>query len=402
MGFASHQRFGHFAEAAAQPVNARQAMRVVVNTAAGPYRCICRIETRSFDKPCYSVGTGFLISPFHVLTCAHNIYPPKTPKTKSITVFPAQDGQATSGGIASNGWAISDTWRAGNCDTLGEDFGIIRLSRPVLGAFLRLRQFDPSQLMGTNARLAGYPATVADPKAQVMFESTGQINGALQNIVCGLDASGKETLSGRIMPMIIQTTPIFAHGIGSNHGVSGGPIWINDGDALTVVGIHDRNIDDGKRGAGILLNDHILQSVSNWLRSALPALAQSGSATTQTAAPRFAEASPITPQQSRGAANCAGWISDRDSFCKRVADHYLQSEYPSLKRGALKVWHSSDKILSVVYYPNDIAIGVSFFSMPNFVIVRRHFHPTGPRCEYDFDCLRSGEIVFTKRSCRSS
>jgi V8-like Glu-specific endopeptidase len=402
MGFASHRNYGHFAEAVAQPVAARQPMRVVANTAAGPYRCICRIEARSFDKPGVSIGTGFLVSPFHILTCAHNIYPLQAPKTKSITVFPAQDGQNSKAGIASNGWAISPGWRPKDCTSAGEDYGIIRLSRPVRGAFLRLRQFDPAQLTGSAVRLAGYPTTAADPMAQVMFESAGLITGAIQNVVCGVDATGHETMSGRIMPTISQTTPIFAHGLGSEHGVSGGPVWINDGDALTVVGIHERNIGNGSQGAGILLNDRVLQSVTRWLASTLSALAQAGSATTQAAAPGYAESSPITPQQSPGAANCAGWISDRDSFCKRVADHYLRSEYPGLKRGALKIWHSPNKILSVVDYPDGVAVGVSFFSMPNFVIVRRHFHPTGPRCEYDFDCLPSGDIVFTKRKCAAS
>jgi hypothetical protein len=221
----------------------------------------------------------------------------------------------------------------------------------------------------------------------------------VQIVACRRDAVGGETLNGRVLPAVSQATPMFAHRIGSNHGVSGAPIWINDGDDLTVVGIHDRNIANSSFGAAIVLNDRVRQNVAHWLATALPALAQSAPGTMQVSPARLAE---VTPGQTDAAKNCAGWISDKTSFCKRVADQYMESEYPNLKRGAIRIWHSADNILNMVYYPNDIAVGVSFFNMPNFVIVRRHFHPTGTRCEYDFDCLPSGEIIFTKRSCRSS
>ena len=66
----------------------------VENALVAPYRCICRIVARAYDKPEneYSVGTGFLISPYYVLTCAHNIYPLQAPRTKTIDVYPAQNG----------------------------------------------------------------------------------------------------------------------------------------------------------------------------------------------------------------------------------------------------------------------------------------------------------------------
>ena len=57
-----------------------------------PFGLICRIVTRSYDKPDFSVGTGMLINRHHVLTCAHNIYPHQTPRTKTIDVIPMQNG----------------------------------------------------------------------------------------------------------------------------------------------------------------------------------------------------------------------------------------------------------------------------------------------------------------------
>jgi hypothetical protein len=100
--------------------------------------------------------------------------------------------------------------------------------------------------------------------------------------------------------------------------------------------------------------------------------------------------------------NCSGWMSDAESFSKVVADHYLRTEYPSLFGQAEKIWCRGDRKLCEVSYPSGVSVGVSFVSLPHFVIARRVPHPTGPRCEYEFHCLPSGKLVPTKRSCAPS
>ena len=99
---------------------------------------------------------------------------------------------------------------------------------------------------------------------------------------------------------------------------------------------------------------------------------------------------------------CSGWMSDPESFSKVVADYYLQTEYPTLFGQAEKIWCSADKKMCQVYYPNSVAVGISFVNLPHFVIARRYAHPTGPRCEYDFNCLPSGQLVLKKRRCAPS
>ena len=108
------------------------------------------------------------------------------------------------------------------------------------------------------------------------------------------------------------------------------------------------------------------------------------------------------PEQEQRKGNCSGWMSDTESFSKVVADHYLRTEYPSLFGQAKKIWCSGDKKICHVYYSTGVNVGVSFVSLPNYVIARRWAHPTGPRCEYDFDCRPSGELVLRKRSCGPS
>src|SRR5262249_32622593 len=96
---------GNFAEAPA----GQSQMDRIANALVAPYRYICRIVARAYDKPEneYSVGSGVLVSPYHVLTCAHNIYPIQAPHTKSIDVYVAQNGpDENASRFRANGWAV--------------------------------------------------------------------------------------------------------------------------------------------------------------------------------------------------------------------------------------------------------------------------------------------------------
>jgi V8-like Glu-specific endopeptidase len=145
------------------PSLARQSPMVrIANALVAPYRCICRIVARAYDKPVteYSIGTGFLISPYHVLTCAHNIYPLQAPRTETIEVYPAQNGPNDHASrFRANGWAVSPGWRPNDCRTADQDFGIIRLASPTSQGFFQLRPFDPVIVAGKTVHLAGYPGS---------------------------------------------------------------------------------------------------------------------------------------------------------------------------------------------------------------------------------------------------
>jgi V8-like Glu-specific endopeptidase len=246
----------------------------VANALVAPFQCICRIVARSYDKPEneYSVGTGFLISPFHILTCAHNIYPSQAPRTKSVEVYPAQNGPDEGAArFVSNGWAVSERWRPNDCRAAAADFGIIRLASPTRNAFFQLRQFDPGLLTNRTVNLAGYPFD-REPSARHMFRSTGPLIGAVVIERCERDARGGETLQRRIFPSIATTTGLIAHALASGHGVSGGPLWLEENGSRTVVGIHVRAIDNNRRGAAALLSDAVRAQAELWMTRALPPL----------------------------------------------------------------------------------------------------------------------------------
>jgi V8-like Glu-specific endopeptidase len=267
---------GNLAEA---PAGQSQLVRVA-NTLVAPYRNICRIVTRAFGKPdnAYSVGTGFLVSPYHVLTCAHNIYPIQAPRTKSIDVFISQNGpDENARRFRANGWAVRQGWGWGrDCRASGEDYGIIRLATAASNDFLRLQPFNPAILTGKTAQLAGYPSTAQEPRARFMHQSAGSISGAFVVDGCDRDRQGGGRIRGRLLPSILTTTSLLLHGLATAPSISGSPIWIEEGGTRTIVGIHERRMSDdqsGRRvGAAVLINDAVRAQVGQWMNTALPPL----------------------------------------------------------------------------------------------------------------------------------
>lgn len=361
----------------------------VTNVNVAPFRCVCRLVVRSYDKPGMAIGTGFLISPSHVLTCAHNIYPIQSPRTKSIEIFPAQDGANIASRIVANGWAVSRNWRPLDCKTAGEDFGIIRLPQPIQQGYFRLGAFDPAGLTGKTVFSAGYPSSNADPLATVMFRTSGAVTGAITIDACGRDERGGETLSGRLLPAITNQTRLVAHDLDTSPSMSGAPLWFDDGGARVLFGIHVRSIDSGRRRAAVLLNDTTRAVIAQWIQRTLPALAQSATPPGQIGDAASAE-------------GCKGWLSDLQSLSKAVADHYLRTEYPNDAGQAKTIWCAKDRKQCLVTYSEDMKVGVSFVALPDHIIARRFFHPTGPRCEYDFSCASNGTLSLRKRKCGPS
>lgn len=194
----------------------------VTNSRVAPYRFICRIVAHSYDKPGYSIGSGVLISPMHVLTCAHVIYPLEAPRTRSIVVYAAQNGPEEPGmQFPASGWAVSPAWQPNNCFAAGEDYGVIRLARPTSQGSMPLRHVDAARLHGFRVNLAGYPAN-RDRYARHMYESSGGLGGALPIARCvNGEPQGTTTRP-------IATNQLLVHELESWNSMSGGTMWLID------------------------------------------------------------------------------------------------------------------------------------------------------------------------------
>jgi V8-like Glu-specific endopeptidase len=267
---AQDMTFGRPAAADRTTAPAPLALTRVPNTRLEPFRWICRILTRSYDKPGVSIGTGILISPYHVLTCAHVIYPPQATRTKEINVFPGQNGPDDEDwpSFRANGWAISPGWRANNCHTAGEDFGIVRLARSTNFGFWRLGPFDPAQLAGVSATLAGYPAS-KEEKARFMFLSRAPIVAGIHISNCTEPTpQRKGTLTGVLAP-ITETTKLIAHGLDTAPSQSGGPMWILREGQRVLVALHAGDIADGAYKKGVLLSTGVRRRVAGWISNSM-------------------------------------------------------------------------------------------------------------------------------------
>jgi V8-like Glu-specific endopeptidase len=243
-------------------------MTRVSNIQLPPFPYICRIVARPYDRGGKSIGTGILISPYHVLTCAHCIYPPEAPNTKEIVVFPGQNGPDHGCPVRANGWSISPGWRVKDCHTAGEDYGIIRLACPTNPGFFPLRPFDPSQLVSANASLAGYPYG-RDPEARHMYFSRGSITGAIHIQHCTGNAA-RGTADGRLLPRISESTSLIAHDLETAPSQSGSPMWIVVPDGRVLIALHSGRIDRNTRGKAVLLNESVRRNVADWMTRTLP------------------------------------------------------------------------------------------------------------------------------------
>ena len=94
------------------------------------------------------------------------------------------------------------------------------------------------------------------------------------------------------------------------------------------------------------------------------------------------------------AADCSGWEKDRESFSKRVAEHYARTvlklplSAQSIRRGSAVRWEVrlSDNIIVAVVFAKDFVAAA-----------RIHISPMGPIRHYNYSCTPQGDLVLTDR-----
>lgn len=238
----------------------------VNDTKTREFGAICRIFTKVEGG--HSIGSGVLITPRHVLTCAHVIRPQQNPDmVMSITVFVAPNGPAdTKNGIKADGWAVKPGWSPRCCRSDDDDLGIIRLSKPVTTGVWPIVPFDPRRLVTKAGYLAGYRAVQADPEAHYMYRSRGVIKGSMSINWC----QGKQLLWPN-WPSIDQRTRLVWHELDTDPVMSGGPMWSFFDKQRVLWGLHAGDI-DGKNKKAILLSQKVVVQIREWVSKGLPRL----------------------------------------------------------------------------------------------------------------------------------
>ncbi len=97
--------------------------------------------------------------------------------------------------------------------------------------------------------------------------------------------------------------------------------------------------------------------------------------------------------------DCSGWERDPESFSKRVAEHYVRTVLGQSLRAQriIPYWPTSKKGMEVIF-SDDLAVGVSFMKIPDYVIaLRLRAHPPGPPRYYTYICTSEGNLVLQER-----
>lgn len=237
--------------------------RVKVSTSlAVPFRWVCRIVV-TLTNGDTSSGTGVMIGPRHILTCAHVIEPldpdsgrPRS-RTLSIEVFPGQNGGEESlGGFKANGWTIHRQWVSGREVNCTFDYALIRLQEnigakaftalggrvlgcwgsPTAGHGTRFVRLDPATLAGQTVTLAGYPYRkgLNELAARVMKVGSGRITGSAVLTRCT-----DKHFEGRLSPNVEANWRVLLHDADTSPAQSGCPVWIQNAQGgFDLIGLH--------------------------------------------------------------------------------------------------------------------------------------------------------------------
>jgi hypothetical protein len=107
------------------------------------------------------------------------------------------------------------------------------------------------------------------------------------------------------------------------------------------------------------------------------------------------------PQPQR-TGDCSGWESDKQSFAKVIADHYVRTQLGREPGAADTIECPSKSPMCAVKYADGTEVWTTTVKVPDHVIARERVQD-GIRCEYDYDCTPNGQVVFTQRGdCRPS
>ena len=232
----------------------------ITNTTAFPWNTHCFLDItfnpEKVSEP-YGRGTGCLVSPYMVLTCAHNIYDYKSGSfIEKMTVRPGlrQEHKNSTpiepyGSKDIVGFGIAPEFVDNN--NVVYEYGAVFLDEPFDGinTFMPVEfSLSLSNEYINTAYIAGYPGVVKTGTAQVETESYAL-----------WDASGP--INEIYKDAILYTTD-------TSEGDSGAPIRNREFsiDPYRIIGIHSRSSNEEKINGGSRLGAHNQALISEWMQ----------------------------------------------------------------------------------------------------------------------------------------
>lgn len=217
--------------------------KIVSNTTSAPYKSIVNITTAQGGA-----GTGTIVGPRHILTCAHTLWDNDTKKQATGVYVKVPGAMAPIQILDKNIFVYLPYTNRPPSEYFSQHIQDAKVDVAVLvatqtlatgteanGGFFDVNYYsDPYTLQTLPLRLVGYPAVNAPCRASTsnthLFEFPfGTCDGKLY-----------ETTSGKVVRADYAPYGVFQHNFDAAHGMSGAPIFqhFSDSKKSVVLGMH--------------------------------------------------------------------------------------------------------------------------------------------------------------------